>query len=410
MSQISVILLGISLFSLIILILVAIILLARWMLIPSGQARLTINDDPTLTLTVPVGDTLLNVLSQNNIYLPSACGGRGICGECTVAVLAGGIGLLPTEELHLTRRQIRQNYRLSCQMRVKGDMRLAVPVETLQAHKWECTVLSNHNIASFIKELVLELPDGKDLEFRAGSYIQTEAPPHTVRYAEFVIEEEYRPDWDKYNLWQYTSIVKQPVSRAYSIASYPGEKGIVLLNVALVPPPTDDPHVPPGQMSSFIFSLQPGDKLTISGPYGQFFAQESDNEMIFVGGGAGLAPLRSIILDQLKCVETKRKMSLWYGARTLRDALYVKDFESLAEEYDNFAFHIALSRPYLMKEWRGYTGYVQHCLNDLYLKEHPAPEACEYYICGPPALVASSVRYLDGMGVEPENIFVEDFG
>lgn len=288
-------------------------------------------------------------------------------------------------------------------------MRLAVPPEAFEAHKWECTVRSNHNVASFIKELVLELPEGEELEFRAGSYIQTDAPPHTVRYADMVVEEEYRSDWDKYKLWQYVSSVQEPVSRAYSIASYPDEKGLIL-DVALAPPPPDAPHVPPGKMSSYLFSLKAGDKLTISGPYGHFFAQETDNEMIFVGGGAGLAPLRSVIYDQLKRKNTKRRMSLWYGARTLRDALYVEDFESLARKYANFTFHIALSRPYLMKEWKGYTGYVQHCLNDLYLKDHATPESCEYYVCGPPALVASVIAYLDNMGVELENLFVEDFG
>jgi Na+-transporting NADH:ubiquinone oxidoreductase subunit F len=284
MSQISTILLGVSLFSLIILMFVAVILVARSKLVPCGHARLTINDDPARTLTVSVGDTLLNVLSQNNINLPCACGGRGICGKCIVAILAGGMGLLPAEELRLTRRQIHQHYRLSCQVRVKADMKLVVPVEALAAHKWECTVRSNHNVASFIKELVLELPDGKDFEFRAGSYVQTEAPPHTVHYADFVIEEEYRPPWDRDNLWQYVSVVDKPVSRAYSIASYPDEKGLVILNVALAPPPPNEPQVPPGKMSSYLFSLKPGDKLIISGPYGSFFAQQSDNEMIFVGG------------------------------------------------------------------------------------------------------------------------------
>lgn len=410
MSQITTILLGVTVFSVVNLILVAVILIARSKLLPRGYAHLTINDDPARTLTVPVGGGLLNVLSENNIYLASACGGRGTCGQCAVTVMAGGTEISPAEQSCLTRQQIRRHYRLSCQMRVKGDIRLVVPAEAFQAHKRECTVRSNHNVASFIKELILELPEGEELEYRAGSYIQMEAPPHTVRYADVVIEEEYRPDWDKYNLWQYVSVVEQPVSRAYSIASYPDENGVLLLDVALAPPPPDDPHAPPGKMSSYLFSLKAGDKLTISGPYGQFFAQESDNEMIFVGGGSGVAPLRSIIYDQLSRLKTKRKMSLWYGARTLRDAIHVEDFESLAEEYDNFTFHIALSRPYLMKEWGGYTGYVQHCLNDLYLKDHAAPESCEYYVCGPPALVASVIRYLDDIGVEPEKIFVEDFG
>jgi Na+-transporting NADH:ubiquinone oxidoreductase subunit F len=273
-----------------------------------------------------------------------------------------------------------------------------------------CTVRSNHNVASFIKELILELPEGEDLGFRAGGYIQTEARPHIVRYSDFIIEDEYKPDWDKYNLWQYVSIVEEPVFRAYSMANSPDEKGVVVLNVRIAAPPPYKPDAPPGQMSSYLFSLKQGDKVTISGPYGDFFAQETDNEMLFIGGGAGMAPLRSIIFDQLKRLKTKRKISFWYGARSLREAFYLEDFYRLAEEHDNFEFHIALSRPHLMKAWTGYTGYVQHCIDDLYLKDHTAPEDCEYYLCGPPALLASVIKYLDGMGVEPENIFYDDFG
>jgi Na+-transporting NADH:ubiquinone oxidoreductase subunit F len=289
-------------------------------------------------------------------------------------------------------------------------MKLEIPPEVFETKKWACTVRSNRNVASFIKELILELPEGEDLDFSAGDYVQTEAPPHVIRYKDFVIEEEYRPAWDKFNLWRFESIVEEPVFRAYSMANYPDEKGILVLNVRISSPPPYDPDLPPGQMSSYLFSLKKGDRVTVSGPYGDFCAQETDNEMIFVGGGSGMAPLRSIIFDQLKRIKTKRKISFWYGARTLREAFYVDDFTKLAEEHDNFEFHIALSRPHLMQTWEGYTGYVQHCLNDLYLKDHPSPEDCEYYICGPPALVASVIKYLDNMGVEPESIFFDDFG
>jgi Na+-transporting NADH:ubiquinone oxidoreductase subunit F len=296
------------------------------------------------------------------------------------------------------------------QRNVKGDLKLEIPAEVFESKKWVCTVRSNHNVASFIKELILELPEGEDLGFRAGGYIQTEAPPHIVRYSDFIIEEEYKPDWDKYKLWQYLSIVEEPIFRAYSMANSPDEKGVVVLNVRIATPPPYKPDAPPGQMSSYLFSLKHGDKVTISGPYGDFFAQETDNEMLFIGGGAGMAPLRSIIFDQLKGVKTKRKISFWYGARSLREAFYLEDFYRLADEHDNFDFHIALSRPHPMQAWTGYKGYVQHCIDDLYLKNHTAPEDCEYYVCGPPALLASVIKYLDSMGVEPENIFYDDFG
>ena len=411
MTGLNLILLGVIMFTLVIMVLVFIILAARSKLVARGTARLNINNDPDRSITVPVGGKLLNTLSENSIYLASACGGGGTCGECKVAIPDGGGDVLPTERSNLTRRQIHDHFRLSCQVPVKGDMKLEIPAEVFETRKWECAVRSNHNVASFIKELVLELPEGEEVDFRAGGYIQTEAGHHVVRYRDFVIEDEYRPDWDKFNLWRFESIVDEPVSRAYSMANYTGEKGVIVLNVRIATPPLDEPDIPPGKMSSYIFSLKPGDRVTISGPYGDFFAQDTDNEMLFIGGGAGMAPLRSIIFDQLKRVKTGRKISYWYGARSLREAFYIEDFMKLAEEHDNFDFYLALSRPHLMMQnWTGYTGYVQNCLNELYLKNHPAPEDCEYYICGPPALNASVIKYLDSMGVEPESIFFDDFG
>ncbi len=402
--------LGVITFTLIILILVFIILYARSRLVPSGSAKLTINDDPDHALTVPVGGKLLNVLSENKIFLASACGGGGTCGQCKVALIEGGGEVLPTEKSNLTRREIRDDFRLSCQVPVKGDMQLQIPPEVFETRKWECTVRSNRNVASFIKELILELPEGQDLNFRAGGYIQTEAPPHTVRYQDFIIDDDYKSDWDKFNLWRYTSVVHEPVIRAYSMANYPDEKGIIMFNVRIASPPPSDPDVPPGMMSSYLFSLKPGDRISVSGPYGDFFAQDTDREMLVIGGGAGMAPLRSIIFDQLKRVKTTRRISFWYGARSMKEAFYVDEFTELAKEHSNFRFEIALSRPHLMQSWTGYTGYVQNCLHDLYLKDHSVPEDCEYYICGPPALNASVIMYLDGMGVEPENIMYDDFG
>jgi Na+-transporting NADH:ubiquinone oxidoreductase subunit F len=395
-------------FTLIILLLVSIILFARSKLVASGFAKLAINDDPKLTIEVPVGSKLLNTLADRKVFIASACGGGGTCGQCKLVVQAGGGDVLPTEKSLLTRRQQRDHVRLSCQVAVKSDMKLEIPAEIFETKKWECTVRSNDNVASFIKEMILELPEGEDVDFRSGGYVQIEAPPHVVHYKDFIIEDEYRPDWDKFDLWKLVSTVEEPVSRAYSMANYPGEKGIIMLNVRIATPPLYKPDAPPGKMSSFIFSLKAGDKVTISGPYGEFFAQETGNEMIVAGGGAGMAPLRSIVFDQLKRVKTKRKVSFWYGARSQREAFYIDDFNKLEEEHDNFHWHMALSRP--EDNWTGYKGYVHRCMLDLYLKDHPAPEDCEYYLCGPPALVASVVMMLDNLGVEPENIFYDDFG
>jgi Na+-transporting NADH:ubiquinone oxidoreductase subunit F len=285
-----------------------------------------------------------------------------------------------------------------------------VPAEIFSVKKWECTVRSNHNVATFIKELVLELPKGENVNFRAGGYIQIEALPHVVHYKDFIIEDTFRPDWDKYNLWRYVSKVEEPVIRAYSMASYPEEKGIIMLNVRIASPPPSKPDAPPGKMSSYIFNLKPGDKTTISGPFGEFFARETNNEMVFIGGGAGMAPMRSHIFDQLKRLNSKRKISFWYGARSLRETFYEDDFNTLEKEHDNFHWHIALSDPLPEDNWTGYTGYIHQVLHDHYLNDHPAPEDCEYYLCGPPVMNAAVVKMLDSLGVEPENILYDDFG
>ncbi|MBU2492900.1 MAG: NADH:ubiquinone reductase (Na(+)-transporting) subunit F [Bacteroidetes bacterium] len=406
----SLVLFGVVMFTLIVLVLVMVILFAKSKLVASGNAKILINEDDEKTLTVPLGGKLLNVLAEQQIFIPSACGGGGTCGECKVQIVEGGGDVLATEKTKLSRKQIRNHYRLSCQVPVKGDLKLELEPEIFEIKKWECTVKSNHNVATFIKELVLELPAGEKVDFRAGGYIQIEAPPHTVDYKDFIIEEEYRPDWDKFNIWQYKSVVKEPIVRAYSMASYPEEEGIIMLNVRIATPPPRMPNVPPGQMSSFIFGLKPGDKVTISGPYGEFFAKDTEAEMVFIGGGAGMAPMRSHIFDQLKRLKSKRKMTFWYGARSMREMFYVEDFDSLAKDNPNFTWNIALSEPMPEDNWTGYVGFIHQVLLDNYLKNHPAPEDCEYYICGPPMMNAAVTKMLDSLGVEQENILFDDFG
>jgi len=397
-------------FTLIVFVLVGVILLARSKLVATGHVNICINEEPDKTLDVPVGNKLLNSLSENKIFLPSACGGGGTCGECKVIVKEGGGDVLATETSKLNRRQIRERYRLSCQLSVKGDLSLEIPPELFDIRKWECTVRSNHSVATFIKELVLELPEGENVDFRAGGYIQIEADPHEINYTDFDVEDVYKLDWDKHNLWRYVSTVSETVVRAYSMANYPDEKGIIMLNVRVATPPPAVPNVPPGQMSSYAFGLRPGDKVTISGPYGEFYAKETDNEMVFIGGGAGMAPMRSHIFDQLRRLHSKRKISFWYGARSLREMFYTEDFDTLALSHENFTWHAALSDPLPEDNWDGYVGFIHQVLHDNYLEAHPTPEDCEYYICGPPMMNTAVISMLDGLGVEPENIMFDDFG
>ena len=401
------IILGVFFFTLIVLALVMVILEAKKHLVPQGEVDIVINDEKTVK--APVGSKLLMALANAGLFVPSACGGGGTCGQCRVKVLEGGGDLLPTEASHITKREAREGERLSCQVTVKQPMKIEVPKEVFGVKKWECTVRSNHNVASFIKELVLDLPEGETIDFRAGGYIQIECPPYHVKFSEFDIDEEYREDWDKYDLWKLESKVDEPVVRAYSMANFPLENDIVMLNVRIAtPPPGLD--VPPGKMSSYIFSLKPGDKVTISGPFGEFFARDTDNEMVFVGGGAGMAPMRSHIFDQLIRLKSKRKMTFWYGARSLREAFYVDHFNKLQEEHDNFKWFLALSEPKPEDNWTGYTGFIHEVLYQNYLKDHPAPEDCEYYLCGPPVMNAAVIKMLTDLGVERENILLDDFG
>ncbi|MBU2711568.1 NADH:ubiquinone reductase (Na(+)-transporting) subunit F [Zooshikella harenae] len=409
MSGISVILLGVAMFTVIVLALVAVILVARSKLVSTGDVTININDDPEKSVTTAAGGKLLQTLAENNIFLSSACGGGGSCAQCKCKVLDGGGSILPTEESHFNRREANEGWRLACQVPVKQNMKIEVPEEFFGVKKWECTVKSNHNVATFIKELVLELPEGEVVNFRAGGYVQLEAPPHEVHYKNFEVEEEYRPDWDKFNLWQYVSKVDEPVIRAYSMANYPEEKGVLKFNIRIAsPPPGSD--VPPGKMSSWVFNLNPGDKVTVYGPFGEFFAKDTDAEMVFIGGGAGMAPMRAHIFDQLKRLQSKRKMSFWYGARSKREMFYIEDYDQLAAENENFKWHVALSDPQPEDNWTGYTGFIHQVLLENYLKDHPAPEDCEYYMCGPPMMNAAVIKMLEDLGVEPENILLDDFG
>lgn len=400
---------GVTMFTLIVLLLVAAILAARNFLVPSGDIRIEINDDPAKTLTVPAGGKLLQTLADQKIFVASACGGQGTCGQCKLKVLEGGGDILITEKDQMTRGEVRDHWRLSCQVPVKQDLKIEIDPEVFDVKKWECTVRSNHNVATFIKELILEIPAGEEVNFKAGGYIQIECPAHTVAYKDFAIEPEYHPDWDKYNVWQYVSVVAEPTMRAYSMANYPEEKGIIMLNVRIATPPPRM-TVPPGVMSSYIFSLKPGDKVTISGPYGEFFPMETDAEMIYVGGGAGMAPLRSHIFDLLKRLHSKRRISYWYGARSLREVFYADEFDALAKEFPNFTWHLALSEPLPEDNWTGPTGFIHQVLYDEYLKAHKSPEDCEYYMCGPPLMVGAVLKMLDDQGVERENIHFDDFG
>lgn len=402
------ILIGVALFVGTVVALVAIILIAKSYLVASGNVKILVNEQKELS--VPAGGKLMGVLADAGIFVSSACGGGGTCAQCLVKVTEGGGEILATETGHINKREAREGCRLSCQVAVKQDMVVEVPEEAFETKKWECTVRSNHNVATFIKELVLELPVGDDVDFRAGGYIQIEVPPHELDYQNFDIEDEYRDDWDKYDVWRYHSKVNETVIRAYSMANYPGEKGIIMLNVRVASPPPRQPDVPPGQVSSYIFDLKPGDKVTISGPYGEFFIKDSDSEMVYIGGGAGMAPLRSHIFELFKRLKTGRQVTYWYGGRSLRELFYIDHFRKIEEEFSNFKFNIALSEPLPEDNWDGFTGFIHQVLLDNYLEGHDAPEDIEYYICGPPMMNAAVFKMLDDLGVEPENIAYDDFG
>lgn len=398
----------------VILLLVGLLLYARKKLTPQGKVKITINEEKEIE--VDPGSTLLSTLSGQGIFLPSACGGGGTCAMCKCQVFDGGGSILPTEVGYFTRKEQMNNWRLGCQVKVREDMNIAVPPEIFGIKKWECEVVSNRNVATFIKEFVVRLPEGENLEFKSGGYIQIDVPPCEVDFGKDIeVEEEYREEWDQYNMWDLKMKNPEDIFRAYSMANEPAEGNIIILNIRIATPPFDRKtgkfmNVNPGICSSYIFSRKPGDKVTISGPYGEFFIKDTKREMMFIGGGAGMAPMRSHIFDQFKTKGTDRKATFWYGGRSMRELFYIDEFEAIAEKFPNFSFNVALSEPKPEDNWTGYTGFIHQVILDNYLKDHPEPEEIEYYICGPPMMNDAVLKMLDDYGVPPEMIAFDDFG
>jgi Na+-transporting NADH:ubiquinone oxidoreductase subunit F len=404
------ILLGVAMFTGVILALVALLLAARRQLVPSGEVSIEVNGDAGNALKVAAGGTLLGALADNKIFIPSACGGKGACGVCEVIVREGGGELLPTETGFITPGEARQGHRLACQVKVKRDLKIEVAPEVFSVRKWRCRVVSNRNVATFIKELKLALPEGDEVPFRAGGYVQIECPAHSLEFKSFDIEPQFRDAWDRFDLWRFRSSTEVPVTRAYSMANYPSEKGILLFTIRICFPPEYRQDVPPGIMSSWVFNLKPGDEVVVSGPFGEFFARNTDAEMCFIGGGAGMAPMRSHIFDQFLRLKTQRKATFWYGARSLREAFYVEDFDAIQAANPNFRWQLALSEPLPEDNWEGATGFIHQVLYDRYLKDHPAPEDIEYYMCGPGPMTKAVIEMLLSLGVDRENIMLDDFG
>ncbi len=407
--------LSIGAFLLLVLLLVGILLIAKAKLLPSGEVSVTINDNEEDKFIVSPGGTLLSTLQENKILLPSACGGGGTCGMCECEIHEGGGEILPTEKPFFTRKEIKENKRLACQVKVKEDMKIEIPQEIMGIKKWECEVVSNGNVATFIKEFVVKLPEGETLDFRSGGYIQIDVPKITVNFKDFDIEKEYHEDWDNFNMWDLTMKNPEETYRAYSMANHPAEGNIVMLNIRIATPPWDRgksafANINPGICSSYIFSLKPGDKVTVSGPYGEFFIKDTQNEMMFIGGGAGMAPMRSHIFDQFQTQKTKRKATFWYGARSLREVFYQDHFDKIAEENENFSWDLALSEPQKEDNWTGPTGFIHQVIYENYLKNHEEPEDIEYYLCGPPMMNSAVEKMLFDLGVPKENIMFDDFG
>ena len=401
---------GVVSFTGVVLLLVLVIIGARRQLVSSGDVSIEINGDSANALVTASGNKLLQTLAENKIFLSSACGGGGTCSQCKCQVLEGGGSILPTEESHFSLKERNEGWRLSCQVAVKNDLKIKIPEEVFGVKEWECEVVSNENVATFIKELVLKLPEGESVDFKAGGYVQLEAPSYRdLAYKNFEIAEEYHEDWDRFKIWDNVANNDEPIIRAYSMANYPEEKGILKFNIRVASPPPGS-TVPPGLMSSWVFSLKPGDKVRVFGPFGEFFAKQTKSEMVFIGGGAGMAPMRAHIFDQLLRIHTDRKITFWYGARSLKEMFYVDEFDNLDAENENFSWHVALTDPLPEDNWEGKTGFIHQVLFDNYLKDHPAPEDCEYYLCGPPMMNKAVVDMLLNLGVEPENILLDDFG
>jgi len=401
---------GVIVFTTLILLLVIILNFAGNKLLPQDDVEIEINGDKEKSVIVRPGNTLLTALASKEIFLPSACGGGGTCAQCLCQVTDGGGEILPTETNHITRQKARENWRLACQLKVKQDLKIQVPDEIFSIQKWECIVRSNINVATFIKELILELPAGENLDFKAGGYIQIDIPKYQLGYKEFEIDTDYRGDWDKFNMWKYQAINDEPIYRAYSMANHPAEGNIVMLNVRIASPPPWAPEAPPGIASSYIFNLKPGDKVMISGPYGEFFTKDTDREMVFIGGGAGMAPMRSHIFDLVKTKNSNRKISFWYGARSFREMFYDDEFQKLQDNYSNFEYQVALSEPLPEDHWKGPVGFIHQVVYDELLKNHEDPTEIEYYMCGPPPMIDAIDKMLYDLGVEEELIAYDKFG
>ena len=406
------VILGVTVVSAIIVSLVLLINFAEGKLLPQGDVSILINDDSENEVKTRPGSTLLNVLSNQTIFLPSACGGGGTCAMCKCQVLDGGGEILPTETGHISRSEAKDNWRLACQVKVKEDMKIRVPEEIFSIQKWECTVESNTNVATFIKELVLNLPEGENLNFEAGGYIQIDIPEYyDLAFSDFDVEKEYHPDWDKFKIWDLIANNEEPVFRAYSMANHPAEGNRVMLNVRIAtPPPPLWNEAPPGLASSYIFNLKPGDKVTISGPYGEFFIKDTDREMVYIGGGAGMAPMRSHLFHLFNTLKSGRKVSFWYGARSVREMFYDEQFKDIAMKFPNFTYNVALSEPMKEDNWKGATGFIHQVLHDEYLSRHEDPTEIEYYMCGPPPMINACDNMLDSLGVEKEMIAYDSFG
>ncbi len=408
MPAIGILALSAGVFGVTIMLLVGALTYAEAKLVQKGKVKLLINGDEEKSPEVEAGSNLLATLSNNGIFLPSACGGQGTCAMCKCKVLEGGGDVLPTEESQLSRGEVKEHTRLACQVKVKQDMKIEIPEEIFNIQKFECTVRSNHNVATFIKELVLELPAGQHLNFKAGGYIQIYIPPYSLSFKEFDIEEEYHPDWDRFKIWDLKASNDEEIFRAYSMANHPAEGDIVMLNVRIAtPPPGTD--FPPGISSSYIFNLKPGDKVTVSGPYGEFFIKDTDREMVYIGGGAGMAPMRSHIFHLFHTLKTKRKVTFFYGARSKREMFYDEDFRKIEEEFPNFKYVVALSDPQPEDNWTGPTGFIHQAVEETYLSKHEAPEEIEYYLCGPPMMLSAVQNMLYNLGVEKEMIAFDEF-
>ena len=404
--------LSVAVFSGLVLMLVLILNFAESKLLPQGDVTIEINGDSEKNITTRPGSTLLSVLAGQSVFLPSACGGGGTCAMCECQVMEGGGEILPTETGHISRSKAKENWRLACQVKIKDNMKIQVPDEIFSIQKWEATVESNNNVATFIKELVLNLPEGENLKFQAGGYIQIDIPEyHNLSFSDFEIENEYHPDWDQYKIWDLVANNDEPVFRAYSMANHPAEGNRVMLNVRIAtPPPSLWNEAPPGLASSYIFNLKPGDKVTSSGPYGEFFIKDTEREMVYIGGGAGMAPMRSHLFHLFQTLKTGRKVSFWYGARSVREMFYDEYFKEIENKFPNFSYNVALSEPMEEDNWSGHTGFIHQVLHDEYLKNHEDPTEIEYYMCGPPPMINACDGMLDSLGVDKEMIAYDSFG